>query len=66
MIEFDDALLTHVDEMDNQHRRLVDLLNDVYTLLKESKREEAIKFWDISQRDLQPSYIGRARRSTSI
>ena len=45
MIELDDTLITHVEEMDNQHRRLVDRLNDVYTLLKESKREEAIKFF---------------------
>ena len=45
MIEFDNTLLTHVDEMDEQHRRLIDLLNDVYKLLKEGKREEAVKFF---------------------
>jgi hypothetical protein len=50
MIEFDDNLLTHVEEMDKQHMRLVALLNNVYELLKEGKKEQAIelfrkKFW---------------------
>jgi len=44
MIEFDDSLLTHVEEMDKQHIRLVALLNNVYELLKEGKKEEAIEF----------------------
>jgi hemerythrin len=42
IVEFDDNLLTHVEEMDKQHMRLVALLNNVYQLLKEGKREEAI------------------------
>jgi len=45
MIEFDDTLLTHVDEMDEQHRRLVALLNNVHKLLKEGKREEAVRLF---------------------
>jgi hemerythrin len=47
MIEFDDSLLTHVEEMDKQHIRLVALLNNVYELLKKGKREEAIEFFKI-------------------
>ena len=46
MIEFDDNLLTHVEEMDKQHVRLVELLNNVYELLKEGKREEAFEFFE--------------------
>jgi hemerythrin len=45
MIEFDDNLLTHVEEMDKQHMRLVELLNNVYELLKEGKKEEAIELF---------------------
>jgi len=44
-IEFDDNLLTHVEEMDKQHMRLVALLNNVYELLKEGKKEEAIELF---------------------
>jgi hemerythrin len=42
MIEFDYNLITHVEEMDKQHMRLVALLNHTYELLKEGKKEEAI------------------------
>ena len=45
MIEFDDSLLTHVEEMDKQHMRLVELLNSVYELLKEGKKEEALELF---------------------
>jgi Hemerythrin len=45
MIEFDDKLFTHVEEMDKQHMRLVALLNNVYELLKEGKKEEALKLF---------------------
>jgi hemerythrin len=45
MIEFDDNLLTHVEEMDKQHMRLVALLNNVYELLKEGKKEEAFELF---------------------
>jgi hypothetical protein len=41
MIEFDDNLLTHVEEMDEQHMKLVELLNNTYKLLKEGKKDEA-------------------------
>jgi len=45
LIEFGDDLLTHIEEMDKQHMRLVALLNNVYKLLKEGKREEALKLF---------------------
>uniref|UniRef100_A0A7C5SVM1 Bacteriohemerythrin n=1 Tax=Thermocrinis ruber TaxID=75906 RepID=A0A7C5SVM1_9AQUI len=45
MIEFDDNLITHVEEMDKQHMRLVALLNNTYELLKEGKKEEAFEFF---------------------
>jgi hemerythrin len=45
IIEFDDSFLTHVKEMDKQHIRLVALLNNVYELLKEGKREEALELF---------------------
>ncbi|MBX0311030.1 MAG: hemerythrin family protein [Sulfurihydrogenibium sp.] len=45
MIEFDDNLLTHVKEMDNQHVKLVELLNKTYDLLKEGKRNEAVRLF---------------------
>jgi len=53
MIEFDDNLLTHVEEMDKQHMRLVALLNNVYGLLKEGKKEEA---FELLKRELM-SYV---------
>ncbi|ADO45853.1 hemerythrin-like metal-binding protein [Hydrogenobacter thermophilus TK-6] len=34
MIEFDNSLITHVEEMDKQHLRLVALLNNTYEPLK--------------------------------
>lgn len=45
MIEFDNNLITHVEEMDKQHLRLVALLNNTYKLLKEGKRGEALEFF---------------------
>ncbi|MDI6850537.1 MAG: hypothetical protein QMD82_01170 [bacterium] len=33
-IEFTDEILTHVPEMDNQHKKLVELLNRISELLK--------------------------------
>jgi hemerythrin len=45
LIEFGDDLLTHIEEMDKQHMRLVALLNNVYELLKEGKREEALELF---------------------
>jgi len=45
-IEFDGDLLTHVEEMDKQHMRLVALLNNVYELLKEGKKEEALELFE--------------------
>jgi hemerythrin len=45
MIEFDNTLLTHVEEMDEQHSKLVELLNNTYELLKEGKKEEAVELF---------------------
>jgi hemerythrin len=44
MIEFDYSLITHVEEMDKQHIRLVALLNNVYELLKEGKKRKPLSF----------------------
>ena len=46
MIEFDSNLFTHVEEMDKQHMKLVELLNNTYELLKEGKKEEAFELFD--------------------
>jgi hemerythrin len=46
MIEFDSSLFTHVEEMDEQHMRLVELLNNTYELLNEGKKEEAIRLFE--------------------
>jgi hemerythrin len=45
MIEFDSNLLTHVEEMDEQHSKLVELLNNTYKLLREGKKEEAVQLF---------------------
>jgi len=45
MIEFDNNLLTHVEEIDKHNMKLVELLNNTYKLLKEGKKEEAIEFF---------------------
>jgi hemerythrin len=39
MIEFDNNLLTHVEEIDKHNMKLVELLNNTYKLLKEGKKE---------------------------
>ncbi len=46
LIEFNGDLLTHVEEMDKQHMRLVALLNSVYEFLKEGKKEEALELFE--------------------
>lgn len=45
LIEFSNELLTEVEEMDNQHEKLVEMLNHVYLLLKEGKKLEAEEFF---------------------
>jgi hemerythrin len=45
MIEFDNNLLTHVEEIDKHNMKLVELLNNTHKLLKEGKKEEAIEFF---------------------
>jgi hemerythrin len=45
VIEFDNDLLTHVEEIDKHNMKLVELLNNTHKLLKESKKEEAIEFF---------------------
>jgi hemerythrin len=42
-IEFTDELLTHVPEMDNQHRRLVELVNKISELLKAGDTKSAME-----------------------
>jgi len=43
LFEFKDELKTGVEEMDSQHKLLIDTLNKVYELLKEGKRDEAMR-----------------------
>jgi len=43
MIEFTDELKTGVEVFDEHHRRLVELINQVYELLREGKKEEAMR-----------------------
>ncbi len=37
LIRWSDIFLTGVDEMDSQHRTLVDMINHVYELLEKGK-----------------------------
>jgi hemerythrin len=46
LIEFDDDLLTCVEEMDKQHMKLVALLNNVYEFIREGKKEEALELFE--------------------
>jgi hemerythrin len=46
MIKFDNNLLTHVEEMDKQHMKFVELLNSTYELLREGKKEEALELFE--------------------
>jgi hemerythrin len=41
VIEFSEELLTGIPEMDEQHKKLVELLNKVVSVLREGRREEA-------------------------
>lgn len=45
LIEFDELLLTGVEEMDKEHKNLVEMLNHVYVLLKEGKKEEVFEYF---------------------
>lgn len=45
LIEITDELLTGVEEMDNQHRRIADLINKVAELLAEDKFQEAMEIF---------------------
>jgi hemerythrin len=46
MVEFDSNLFTHVEEMDKQYIKLVELLNNTYELLKEDRKEKAAKLFE--------------------
>ena len=41
LIKWTAELETGIEEMDNQHKKLIALMNSVYELLKEGKREDA-------------------------
>lgn len=43
IIELTSDLLTGVEEMDKEHKVLVDMLNSIAELLKDGKRQEAEK-----------------------
>ncbi|WPM31843.1 bacteriohemerythrin [Hydrogenobacter sp. T-2] len=45
VLELTEDLKTGVEEMDKDHQMLVDYLNEVYTLLKEGKKEQAIRIF---------------------
>ncbi|MEJ5172174.1 MAG: hemerythrin domain-containing protein [Hydrogenothermaceae bacterium] len=46
VIELTEDLLTGVSEMDKEHQMLVDMLNTVYDLLAEGKREAAKEYFE--------------------
>jgi len=45
LIEWSKELETGVEEMDNQHKKLIALMNQVYALLREGKKEDACNFF---------------------
>ena len=45
LIEWDKSFEVGVKEMDEQHRKLVEMLNHVYELLEKGKREEAKRYF---------------------
>jgi len=45
LIEWSDELTVGVEEMDSQHRKLIDMINTVHDLLNEGKRDEAREFF---------------------
>ncbi|NAZ23866.1 MAG: hypothetical protein GU346_05365 [Thermocrinis sp.] len=60
MIEFDYNLITHVEEMDKQHMRLVALLNHTYELLKEGKKRGS--HWAFQKRNSVLRGVSSVRR----
>ena len=45
IVEWDDSLSTGVPQMDEEHKNLINMLNQIYELLREKKREEACRFF---------------------
>lgn len=41
LIKYTNDLITGVEEMDKEHRKLVELFNQVYELMKEGRKQEA-------------------------
>ena len=46
MFDFEAEFKLGIDAMDREHAKLVDMLNDVYMLLGDGKKEEAQKFFN--------------------
>ncbi|MFN3814518.1 MAG: bacteriohemerythrin, partial [Aquificaceae bacterium] len=46
MIVFDESLRLGIEEMDAEHKTLVDMLNHLQSLLKEGKRTEAMHYFN--------------------
>lgn len=46
MFDFDAEFRLDIDLIDNEHIKLVDMLNDVYALLGEGKRDEARQYFN--------------------
>ncbi|MEJ7556296.1 MAG: bacteriohemerythrin [Aquificaceae bacterium] len=45
LVKLTEDLKTGVEEMDKDHQMLVDYLNEVYALLREGKKEQAIRIF---------------------
>lgn len=46
LFDFDAELKLGIDAVDSEHVKLVDMLNDVYALLSEGKRDEARRYFN--------------------
>jgi hemerythrin-like metal-binding protein len=42
LLRWKDEYLTHVEEIDTQHQRLIDLINGIYDLMRSGRGDEAI------------------------
>lgn len=46
LIEFDESLITGIEEMDEEHKKLIEMLNTVYDILKRGEKDEAHHYFD--------------------
>jgi hemerythrin len=45
LFDFDNEFKLGIDEIDREHARLVNMLNDVHSLIREGKKEEACNYF---------------------